>query len=151
MIQLQRNYSNTYNNSNMSNEGELSQPYTLTYEEYLTLARIPHCDGVPARVINALHLRVGHTELSIEKIAADLNLTKRTLQRRLQGQNTNFAQLRDDLRFHYAIKYLIDDNLSVDLVSRALDFSDRTSFTNAFKRWTGLSPSTFRKLFRDAA
>lgn len=146
MIQLQRNY----NNSNQS-EGELNQPYTRTYEEYLSLARIPHCDGVPARVINALHLRVGHTDLSIEQIAGDLNLTKRTLQRRLQGQNTNFAQLRDDLRFHYAIKYLIDDNLSVDLVSRALDFSDRTSFTNAFKRWTGLSPSTFRKLFRDYA
>lgn len=143
MIQLQRNYNNSLS------EGEFSQPYTRTYEEYLSLARIPHCDGVPARVINALHLRVGHTELSIEQIAGDLNLTKRTLQRRLQSQNTNFAQLRDDLRFHYAIKYLIDDNLSVDLVSRALDFSDRTSFTNAFKRWTGLSPSTFRKLFRD--
>ena len=150
MIQLQRNYNNSFNNSNL-NEGELSQPYTRTYEEYLSLARIPHCDGVPARVINALHLRVGHTDLSIEQIASDLNLTKRTLQRRLQSQNTNFAQLRDDLRFHYAIKYLIDDNLSVDLVSRALDFSDRTSFTNAFKRWTGLSPSTFRKLFKDYA
>lgn len=146
MIQLQRNY----NNSNLI-EGEFVQPYTRTYEEYLSLARIPHCDGVSARVINALHMRVGHTNLSIEQIANDLNLTKRTLQRRLQSQNTNFAQLRDDLRFHYAIKYLIDDNLSVDLVSRALDFSDRTSFTNAFKRWTGLSPSTFRKLFRDYA
>lgn len=145
MIQLQRNYNNSHN----QNDGELTQPYTRTYEEYLSLARIPHCDGVPARVVNALHLRVGYTALSIEQIASDLNLTKRTLQRRLQSQNTNFAQLRDDLRFHYAIKYLIDDNLSVDLVSRALDFSDRTSFTNAFKRWTGLSPSTFRKLFRD--
>jgi AraC-like DNA-binding protein len=147
MIQLQRNYSN----SNTSHDGQFIQPYSRTYEEYLSLARIPHCDGVPARVINALHLRVGHTALSIEQIASDLNLTKRTLQRRLQSQNTNFAQLRDDLRFHYAIRYLIDDNLSVDLVSRALDFSDRTSFTNAFKRWTGLSPSTFRKLFRDVA
>lgn len=149
MIQLQRNYNTYYNNT--LNDGELSQPYTRTYEEYVALARIPHHDGVPARVINALHLRVGRTELSIEQIASDLNLTKRTLQRRLQSQNTNFAQLRDDLRFHYAIKYLIDDNLSVDLVSRALDFSDRTSFTNAFKRWTGLSPSTFRKLFRNFA
>lgn len=149
MIQLQRNYNANYNNS--LSEGELGLPYTRTYEEYVTLARIPHHDGVPARVINALHLRVGRTELTIEQIASDLNLTKRTLQRRLQSQNTNFAQLRDDLRFHYAIKYLIDDNLSVDLVSRALDFSDRTSFTNAFKRWTGLSPSTFRKLFRDFA
>lgn len=146
MIQLQRNY-----NAQSLTDGESGRPYYRTYEEYLTLARIPHCDGVSARVINALHLRVGHTELSIERIASDLNLTKRTLQRRLQDQNTNFAQLRDDLRFHYAIKYLIDDQLSVDRVSRALDFSDRTSFTNAFKRWTGLSPSAFRKSFRDYA
>jgi AraC-like DNA-binding protein len=146
MIQLQRNY-----NANSLIEGELGRPYIRTYEEYLSLARIPHCDGVSARVVNALHLRVGHTELSIERIASDLNLTKRTLQRRLQDQNTNFAQLRDDLRFHYAIKYLIDDQMSVDRVSRALDFSDRTSFTNAFKRWTGLSPSAFRKSFRDYA
>jgi AraC-like DNA-binding protein len=146
MIQLQRNY-----NANSLIEGELGRPYARTYEEYLSLARIPHCDGVSARVVNALHLRVGNTELSIERVASDLNLTKRTLQRRLQDQNTNFAQLRDDLRFHYAIKYLIDDQLSVDRVSRALDFSDRTSFTNAFKRWTGLSPSAFRKSFRDYA
>lgn len=146
MIQLQRNY-----NASSLGEGELGRPYIRTYEEYLSLARIPHCDGVSARVVNALHLRVGHTDLSIERVASDLNLTKRTLQRRLQDQNTNFAQLRDDLRFHYAIKYLIDDQLSVDRVSRALDFSDRTSFTNAFKRWTGLSPSAFRKLFRDYA
>ncbi len=145
MIQLQRNY----NNSNPLIEDQLSQPYTRTYEEYLSLARIPHCDGVAARVVDSLHMRVGHTDLSIEQIASDLHLTKRTLQRRLQAQNTNFAQLRDDLRFHYAIKFLIDDQMSVDLVSRGLDFSDRTSFTNAFKRWTGLSPSTFRKSFRD--
>jgi AraC-like DNA-binding protein len=144
MIQLQRNYSN----SSPLADSELGQPYTRTYEEFLSLARIPHGDGVSARVIDSLHMRVGHTDLSIEQIASDLHLTKRTLQRRLQAQNTNFAQLRDDIRFHYAIKYLIDDNLSVDLVSQALDFSDRTSFTNAFKRWTGLSPSTFRKLFR---
>ena len=50
-----------------------------------------------------------------------------------------------------AIKYLIDRQMSVDAVSKTLDFSDRTSFTNAFKRWTGLSPSVFRKLFRDYA
>jgi len=147
MIQLQRNY----NNDKTLNESELSQPYARSYEEYLSLAKIPHCDGVSLRVINALHMRVGHADLSVEQIAADVNLTKRTLQRRLQEQNTNFAQLRDDVRFHYAIKYLIDDHMSVDLVSKGLYFSDRTSFTNAFKRWTGLSPSAFRKLFRDYA
>ena len=94
---------------------------------------------------------MGHSDLSIDRIAEDIGLSKRTLQRRLQQQDANFAQLRDDVRFHYSIKYLIDDHMSVDLVSKALDFSDRTSFTNAFKRWTGLSPSVFRKLFRDYA
>jgi AraC-like DNA-binding protein len=147
MIQLQRNY----NLNNNLNQGELGQQYSYSYDEYLSSARIPPRDGVSARVLDALHMRVGHTGLSIELIASDLNLTKRTLQRRLQAQDINFAQLRDDLRFHYAIKYLINDNMSVDLVSRALDFSDRTSFTNAFKRWTGLSPSVFRKSFRDQA
>jgi AraC-like DNA-binding protein len=147
MIQLQRNY----NNDKTLNDSELDQPYSRSYEEYLSLAKIPYCDGVSLRVINALHMRVGHADLSVEQIASDINLTKRTLQRRLQEQNTNFAQLRDDIRFHYAIKYLIDEHMSVDVVSKCLYFSDRTSFTNAFKRWTGLSPSAFRKLFRDYA
>lgn len=115
MIQLQRNYGNALIN------GEPGQAVIGSYEEYLVLARIPHCEGVSARVMDALHQRVGRTELTIEQVASDLHLTKRTLQRRLQSQNTNFAQLRDDLRFNYAIKYLIDDNMSVDLVSRALD------------------------------
>ena len=78
-----------------------------------------------------------------------LTSTKPIAMDKLGLTESNFAQLRDDLRFHYAIKYLIGEHMSVDTVSKALDFSDRTSFTNAFKRWTGLSPSVCRKLFRD--
>lgn len=126
-------------------------PGVRSYHEYLDLARIPAAEGVAAKVLDVLHRRVGQEHLAIDYIAEDLELSKRTLQRRLQQQNENFAQLRDSLRFHYAIKFLIDQHMSVDAVSKALDFSDRTSFTNAFKRWTGLSPSVFRKLFRDYA
>lgn len=115
------------------------------------MAEIPKFEGVSNRVAEAIKQRIGHDDLSIDRIAEDVKLSKRTLQRRLQQQQANFAQIRDVLRFHYAIKYLIDDHMSVDNVSKALDFSDRTSFTNAFKRWTGLSPSVFRKLFRDYA
>jgi len=126
-------------------------PGIRSYHEYLELARIPPTEGVATKVLDVLHRRVGQEHLAIDYIAEDLDLSKRTLQRRLQQQNENFAQLRDSLRFHYAIKFLIDQHMSVDAVSKALDFSDRTSFTNAFKRWTGLSPSVFRKLFRDYA
>ncbi len=147
MIQLQRNY----RNEDFAANGEFAHSAVRSYEEYLSLARIPHCEGVSGRVVTTLHQRVGHSDLSIDRVAEDIGLSKRTLQRRLQQQNANFAQLRDDVRFNYSIKYLINDHMSVDLVSKALDFSDRTSFTNAFKRWTGLSPSVFRKLFRDYA
>ena len=147
MIQLQR----IYRNNEGSSENSFIGSDVRSYEEYLCLAEIPRFEGVSARVIDSLKQRVGREDLSIDRIAEDLKLSKRTLQRRLQNQNANFAQIRDALRFHYAIKYLIDEHMSVDNVSKALDFSDRTSFTNAFKRWTGLSPSVFRKLFRDYA
>jgi len=120
-----------------------------TLDEYLEQARLPEVFGVPARVVEVLERRIGQSPLSIGHIAEELNLSKRTLQRRLQQQDVSFADLRDQVRFHYSIDYLIKQHLSIDSISASLDFSDRTSFTNAFKRWTGLSPSTFRKLFRD--
>jgi AraC-like DNA-binding protein len=120
-----------------------------TLDEYLQQARLPEVYGVPSRVVEVLQKRIGHVPLSIGHVAEDLNLSKRTLQRRLQQQDISFAELRDQVRFHYSIDYLIKQHLSIDSISASLDFSDRTSFTNAFKRWTGLSPSTFRKLFRD--
>lgn len=147
MIQLQR----VYAVSEAASENSFDNTGIHSYHDYLAMAKIPVLDGVSAKVMDALQRRVGESALSIDKIADDLALSKRTLQRRLQHQNANFAQLRDTMRFHHAIKFLIDEHMSVDAVSKALDFSDRTSFTNAFKRWTSLSPSVFRKLFRDYA
>ncbi|MGQ9425315.1 helix-turn-helix domain-containing protein [Gilvimarinus sp. F26214L] len=120
-------------------------------DEYISQARLPEVYGVSGRVVEVLQRRIGKQPLAIDYIAEELNLSKRTLQRRLQQQNVSFAQLRDQVRFHYSIDYLIHQNMSIDAISAALDFSDRTSFTNAFKRWTSLSPSSFRKLFRDYA
>jgi len=126
-------------------------PGVKTFQEYVEMARIPESYGVPGRVIGALEQRIGRESLSIDKVADDLNLSKRTLQRRLQQHEISFAQLRDNVRFHHSIGHLIEQHDSIDSISSALDFSDRTSFTNAFKRWTNLSPSAFRKLFRDYA
>ncbi len=120
-----------------------------TLDEYLEQAKLPELYGIPGRVVEVLKRRIGDSPLSIGHVAEELNLSKRTLQRRLQQQSVNFAELRDQVRYHYSIDYLVKNRKSIDSISAALDFSDRTSFTNAFKRWTGMSPSTFRKLFRD--
>lgn len=120
-----------------------------TLDEYLEQAKLPEVYGIPSRVVEVLRKRIGQSPLGIGNVAEELNLSKRTLQRRLQQQDISFADLRDQVRFHYAVDYLVKQHMSIDSISVSLDFSDRTSFTNAFKRWTGLSPSTFRKLFRD--
>lgn len=118
-------------------------------EEYQAAAELPEGLGISSKVVDVLKSRIGQSSLSIDNIADELNLSKRTLQRRLQQQGISFAELRDRVRFHYSIDYLVKQQISIDRISSTLDFSDRTSFTNAFKRWTGLSPSTFRKVFRD--
>jgi len=120
-----------------------------TLDDYLEQAKLPELYGIPGRVVEVLKKRIGESALSIGHVAEELNLSKRTLQRRLQQQSVNFAELRDQVRYHFSIDFLVKNRKSIDSISAALDFSDRTSFTNAFKRWTGMSPSTFRKLFRD--
>lgn len=120
-------------------------------DEYRASAELPEGLGISGKVVDVLRKRIGQSSLSIDNIAEELNLSKRTLQRRLQQQGISFAELRDRVRFHYSIDYLVKQQVSIDRISSTLDFSDRTSFTNAFKRWTGLSPSTFRKVFRDYA
>lgn len=126
-----------------------SAPEMKSLQEFRLQARIPQLEGVAGRVLLALQMRIGHRSLAIDHIASDLNMSKRTLQRRLQSEDINFAQLRDQVRFNLAIDYLLEQRMSIDSISQSLDFSDRTSFTNAFKRWTDLSPSLFRKLYRD--
>ncbi|MFL0805170.1 MAG: AraC family transcriptional regulator [Agarilytica sp.] len=119
------------------------------FDEYMEKAKIPELHGVSQHVIGALVNRIGHSSLDIANIAKDLNLSKRTLQRHLKQQGTSFSEIRDQVRKHYAVDYLLMQNRRVDDIYTALDFSDRTSLTNAFRRWMGLSPSAFRKLFRD--
>ena len=145
MVELQK----THAQRKLTDQAVLAMGSVKTLEEYYAQAALPEVYGIPARVVDSLKHRIGHSSLDIGVVAEDINLSKRTLQRRLQQQNISFAELRDQVRFHYSLDFLVKQHLSIDSISGTLDFSDRTSFTNAFKRWTGLSPSTFRKLFRD--
>lgn len=120
-----------------------------TFRDYMEKAKLPQSHGLSQHVINALVNRIGHSSLDIATIARDLNISKRTLQRHLNHQGTSFSEIRDQVRRHYAVDLLLTQNKRIDDIYTALDFSDRTSLTNAFRRWMGLSPSVFRKLFRD--
>lgn len=119
------------------------------FDEILERASIPALDGLAGRVAEVLQNRAGNSSLSIEDVADDIQLSKRTLQRYLRREDIHFGALRDRVRFNIAIDCLMYKEMTVEEAAAYLGFSDRTSFTYAFKRWTSMSPSAFRKLYRD--
>ncbi len=80
----------------------------------------------------------------IERMAEALAMHQRTLQRRLQDEGQGYAGLQGKARFRKAADWLQHDELSIEAISERLGFSDRRSFTRAFTRWAGMSPSAFR-------
>lgn len=81
----------------------------------------------------------------IEQVARSLNMSARTLQRRLAENGHSITGMRDLIRFKLAIQSLQFKRHSIEEIAEKLGFSDRHCFTQAFKRWSSLSPSAYRK------
>ncbi len=80
-----------------------------------------------------------------EKIAATLNMSVRSLQRRLKEAGTTFRTILDTVRKDLASTYVHDPDIELAEVAFLLGFSDQSAFSRAFKRWTGNPPSEVRK------
>lgn len=97
-------------------------------------------ERVKLAIIN--ELSTGH--FSDKTIAESLLLSQRTLQRRLEENNTTFKILLNEVRQDLADSYLNDSSLSLTEISFMLGFSEMSSFSRAFKRWSGQSPRAYR-------
>jgi AraC-like DNA-binding protein len=81
---------------------------------------------------------------SQDKIADSLNMSTRSMQRRLQEHDTSFKQLLEDLRAELASSYLQDSGRNIGEVTYLLGFSEPSNFTRSFKRWTGMTPAEYQ-------
>jgi AraC-like DNA-binding protein len=82
-------------------------------------------------------------EPSRDQIASELNLAPRTLQRRLQEQESSVKEIVDATRHQLSVDFLRSGSYSVKEVAYNLGFSDPSNFARAFKRWEGVSPKEF--------
>ena len=82
---------------------------------------------------------------SLEQVAGRLHRSARTLRRHLQELNTSFQQLLDEVRFDQARHLLMQTELPIYLIAEQLGYSETASFRHAFQRWSGQTPSLYRR------
>jgi len=81
---------------------------------------------------------------TIEQVATTLNISARTLQRRLKEEGYTFKSLIKELRQQLAYDYLQNKELSIKEIAYLLDYSEASAFVRSFKKWEGISPSAWR-------
>lgn len=81
---------------------------------------------------------------SCKVVAECLNLQPRTLQRRLKANNTTFSELLDNYRKAMAIELVQRNSMPLVQIAQALGYADQSVFNQAFRRWTGSTPTRVR-------
>lgn len=81
---------------------------------------------------------------SVDDLAEDIGISRRTLQRRLSAQGASFKQILQGVREEQSRRYLDDPRLAITEIALLLGYSDQASFSNAFKSWCGCAPSEYR-------
>jgi AraC-like DNA-binding protein len=101
-------------------------------------------DTYSAQVVRLLESAAMENESNLDMVATRLNMTARTLRRKLIAEGSRFQQLKDNVRRDKAISLFQQPNLSIAQISLAVGFTEMATFSRAFKHWTGVSPSTYR-------
>lgn len=107
------------------------------------LARQDHGDIV-SRTQSEILKALPSGSVSLEEVAEALNLSPRTLIRKLKEQNASFKNLLASIRKELGEKYVLDKSLTLTEISFLLGFSETSSFSRAYKSWTGMSPRQHR-------
>lgn len=116
------------------------------YEYFIKLVRnedkanfLRHCKG------KLLTASAKYVLVEQEYIAKCLDISVATLRRRLREYGSSFREIRDECNNAIACKFLLR-GWEINKISEQLGYSDVRSFTRAFKRWQGVSPSVYAKV-----
>jgi AraC-like DNA-binding protein len=91
---------------------------------------------------------LSHTDwdkATLTHAAQAMNMTRRTLIRRLDEDGTSFQAIKDALRRDIAIRDLQAGRKSIEAIALDVGFSSAANFHRAFQRWTGSTPSSYRR------
>lgn len=102
-------------------------------------------NGTAAAVREILERQLHGDVPDIDSVSLALNLSARTLQRRLAQEGMRFSTLLDEVRLDMAQRYLSAGRATLTEIAYLLGFSEPNSFFRSFKRWTGKTPADFKQ------
>ena len=101
--------------------------------------------GIAARIASLLATQLNGVLPDKSLIAAQLGMSERTLQRRLQEEGTSFRDILDDTRHYLARELLRNTQLPLTDVAIQLGFAEPSAFYRAFRKWEGCTPGQYRE------
>ena len=101
--------------------------------------------NVTREVLSLLEKMLPYGPVNQEKIARQLGISTKTLQRKLLQEDTGYQQLLDRYRRETAMHKLRHTNMSVQNIADLLGFSEPRSLSRKFREWTGKTPGEVRK------
>ena len=102
-------------------------------------------NDIVTRVQAALMEQLPNGNISDDSVAFALHMSVRTMHRKLADVNNNFRTMLVEMRRDLAEHYILDNSLTLTEISLLLGFSEPSSFSRAFKHWTGSAPSEVRQ------
>jgi len=100
--------------------------------------------SVRSRVEDHITQLLPHGSANASEVARRVGMSRRTLARALSAEGAAFSGLLETSRQALAKHYLREMDLPISKIAWLLGYSEISSFTNAFARWTGLTPRAFR-------
>ena len=121
------------------------------FEPELTkrLADLEIDDSASARVRSALAELLPSGETTIDDVARELGVSKRTLQRKLKEEKTTFQKQLNSTRESLAVHYLSNTDITTNEIAFLLGYQELNSFLRAFSLWTGKTVSEYRRQHQD--
>ncbi|SFA70319.1 AraC-type DNA-binding protein [Poseidonocella pacifica] len=121
--------------------------YALIERELLSrLSCLEQEGGIVQRVQRCVTELLPSGQISTDRVAERLGLSKRSLQRKLKETGTSFQAILEQTRASLALTYLREKQLSAEETSYLLAYRDPNSFYRAFHGWTGMTPAQAREM-----
>jgi AraC-like DNA-binding protein len=110
------------------------------------IARRNRITPLAERLARVVYRDLDRVAIDQERVAREVGMSGRTMRRKLASEGSSFQQVLDECRMRQAVfEFQTKPGLSIAQIALRLGYSEHSTFTRAFHRWSGISPQAFRE------